>query len=177
MTRMRSAAQRAPQTIEAATALLARFAEADAQLAAVEAQRQESLAGVNAAADAVAVPLIAELKDIAKQLKPWWEGSFDELTGGKRKSIELGGCSVGYRLSPPKVSYAHGKDEDAVTALQGAGYDALVRVKPSLDKPAVLKALDGEDANKLLALGFSAPQTESFFVERIVTGAGATIAR
>lgn len=90
MTRVRSAAQRAPQTIEAATDLAGRFAELDAQLARIEADRQDELAKINGAADAAIVPIVAELKDIAKQLKPWWAAHFETLTDGKRKSIELG---------------------------------------------------------------------------------------
>lgn len=168
MTRIRSAAQRAPQSTEQAMVLLDRFATLDSELALAEANRQEALADTNAVADSIAIPLIAELKDIAKQLKPWWAASYDELTQGKRKSIELGGCMVGYRISPPKVTYAGGTDDEAVAALAGSGFvEQIVRTRRSLDKPALLKLLEGDDAAALIELGFAATQTEVFFVERV----------
>ncbi len=170
MTRVRSAAQRAPQTIEAATDLAGRFAELDAQLAKIEADRQDELAKINGAADAAIVPIVAKLKDIAKQLKPWWAAHFETLTDGKRKSIELGGCMLGYRVSPPKVTFAHGTDEDGARLLKRDGHDALVREKISLDKPAVLKALDGEHGDALREAGFGMSQREDFFLERVAQG-------
>lgn len=176
MARVRSAAQRAPQTVEQATELLARFADASAQIDALEAQRAASLAQINGAADACIVPLAAELKDIAKQLKPWWAASIEELTAGRRKSIELGGCTIGYRISPPKVVHEHGRDGDAALVLLGTNYaDRAVRVSYALDKPGVLKLLDEQallegDAVpdvSIASLGFAARQVEEFFIDVI----------
>ena len=122
------------------------------------------------------MPLDAERKDLAKQLKPWFEGNFDELTGGKRKSIDLGGCTIGYRTSPPKVTFAYGKDQDAVDALAGTGWDdELLRVKVTLDKPVTLKQLQGDLDDELVPLellGFAETQTEDFFIEPFTAGAG-----
>lgn len=170
MTRLRSATARAPQTTEAATVIAARYAELAATIAEAEAERDAELAATNAAADAVLVPLVAELKDAAKQLKPWWEANVDALTAGRRKSIELGGCVLGYRISPPKVVFAGGTDAMAVTAIEGTELaDTLLRMKTSLDKPAILKALDAgaEQAEALGALGFEAKRAEEFFIDRI----------
>lgn len=176
MARVRSAAQRAPQTVEQATALLARFADASAQIDALEAQRAASLAQINGAADACIVPLAAELKDIAKQLKPWWAASIEELTAGRRKSIELGGCTIGYRISPPKVVHEHGKDGDAALKLLGTDYaERGVRISYALDKPGILKVLDEQAALEgdavpemsLASLGFASKQAEEFFIDVI----------
>ncbi len=174
MARLRSAAQRAPQTVQQATDLLNRFADVSAQIDALEAQRAASLAQVNGAADTCIVPLAAELKDIAKQLKPWWAASIEELTAGKRKSIELGGCTIGYRISPPKVTHDHGKDGDAAQVLLGTEYEQRgVRISYALDKPGILKVLDEQallegDAVpevSLASLGFASKQTEDFFID------------
>lgn len=184
MTRLRSPARRAPQTIEAATELAATFAALAAELADAEAQREAELAKINAAADAVAVPLKARLKDIVGQLKPWFAANVDELTGGKKKSITLGGCVIGYRISPPKVAHTHGTDGAAVTVLRGTEYEArTVRVSYALNKPAILELIEAEaegfahgadtvggvaaDGETLEALGFTARQAEEFFVDRI----------
>lgn len=169
MSRVKSAAQRAPQTTEQATALLARFTTVDAEIASVNAQRDDTIAQANAAADACLVPLAAERDDIVKQAKAWFAANVDELTKGARKSIELGGCLVGNRLSNPKLAFAHGKDADGVTALKAVDWAAdLLRIgKTTLDKPAILKGLDGAVAEQLVALGFSAEQKDEFFVERL----------
>ncbi|MDX3908888.1 MAG: host-nuclease inhibitor Gam family protein [Sphingobium sp.] len=184
MARRKSPAQRAPQTLQAATVLLNRFAELDAAFAVIEEERTAGLATINATADAAVVPIVAELKDIQKQLEPWWAASVDALTGGKRKSIELGGCLIGNRTNPPKVMFEHGKDKEAVIALLKAKLPELLRITTTLDKPAILKKLDAE-AEALAAtpgdaetkpvrvlhdLGFGAKQTEDFFVERVAQG-------
>ena len=164
--RLRSPAQRAPQNREQALELCDRFAQIDAQIAIARAERDEQVQLITAAADAVLVPLVAEQADLAKRLKPWFEGNFEALTGGKRKSIEIGGVMLGFRISPAKVAFAGGKDEDAAKALLGAELADLVRTTHAPDKPAILRRLEGDDAAQLLELGFSRKQGESFFVER-----------
>lgn len=195
MGRVRSAAQRAPQTTEQATALCTRYAERSAAAALVIQARDETIAAANQSADAELVPIVAELKDIEKQLKPWFAAHFDTLTGGKRKSIELGGCYLGYRLDKASVAFAHGKDDDMTVTLRAAELTDYVRTKHSPDKAAIMKALEGErDAlaireaeapslgdnggppieeaarqalSPLHYLGFSIKQGESFFLEPV----------
>jgi phage host-nuclease inhibitor protein Gam len=187
MARTRSAAQRAPQTKEHALVLADRYAAQAREAEKIIADRDAELQKINAAADALLVPIDAELKDIAKQLKPWFAANFEALTDGKRKSIELGGCHIGYRINPPKVEFAHGNDEAAAATLLAATLADFVRVKHSPDKPALLTQLDfvlpaeagADDVAKaaltarLGSLGFSVKQTEVFFVDRMREDAGA----
>lgn len=185
MTRLRSPAQSAPQTLAQATVLLSRYAQASAEISLIAANRDTVMAATKAAADTLAVPLIAELKDIVKQLKPWWAVSKGELTGDKKKSIELAGCKIGYRITPPKVTYAYGTDADAVEVLRATDLaELLISIKYSLDKPAILKLLESEDPEpvdgdaahtdddqvlppkqRIEELGFGSKQTEEFFVD------------
>lgn len=193
MARVRSPAQRAPQTIEQAQALCARFVERSAQAALIIQARDEKIAAANQDADTELVPITAELKDIEKQLKPFFAAKFDELTGGKRKSIELGGCYLGYRLDKASVTFAHGKDDDMAVTLRAAEMTDYVRTKHSPDKVAIMKALEAErdaialqiaaitageapiyegDAPRpslspLHDMGFAIKQGESFFLERV----------
>lgn len=186
MTRVKSAAQRAPQTLEQATALCTRFVERSAAAALIVQARDETIAKANQTADTELVPIAAELKDIEKQLKPFFAAKFDELTGGKRKSIELGGCYLGYRLDKASVAFAHGKDDDMAVTLRAADLIDYVRTKHSPEKSAIMKALEAErdalalrDAapaddeapapsiSPLHDLGFSIKQGESFFLERV----------
>ncbi|WP_296222728.1 host-nuclease inhibitor Gam family protein [uncultured Sphingomonas sp.] len=183
MSRVKSAALRAPKTTEEATELLAQLAAVCRTIAAHDAQRDEAKQQIDAAADACIVPLAAERDDLFKRLQPWYEGNVADLTGGKRKSIELGGCTIGHRTTPPKLVFEHGKDADGVAALQHFGRtDGLLKIPaPSLVKAAILAELANgpanDDAIPLELLGFAPKQSEEFFIEPIAAGVGpATIA-
>ncbi len=176
MARLRSPAQRAPQTLAAATELATRFAALDVEVERIEADRNAAIAEANAAADARLVPLVSERDDIAKQLKPWWASNKDQLTAGARKSLELGGCVIGERTSPPAVK-APGKDAEVALSLVGDRIGRLfVRSTPKLDKAAILAALrDGASKRPRIAaalrrFGFTITQREDFFIERAVEG-------
>lgn len=150
--------------------LAQRYAAASAEITRVNADRKASIAAIEATADGLVVPLVAEVKDIAKQLQPWWETNMDELTGGKRKSIELGGCVIGYRVSPPKVTFAYGTDKDALAALNHFDrHRGLIRISESLNKTAILDELTDDDSVRdgipLELIGFEAKQTEDFFLD------------
>lgn len=178
MTRVKAPALRAPATTEEATALLAQLATVTATIDAANAQRETSKQQIDAAADAVIVPLAAEREDLFKRLQPWYEANVDVLTGGRRRSIELGGCSIGHRTTPPKLVFEHGKDADGVEALRHFGYPGgLLKTTTTLVKPAILAALASdvlvnEDLPPLELLGFAPKQSEEFFIEPIGADAG-----
>ena len=90
---------RKPQSQAAAQRLLELYAELDGRIAGMEEARDAAIAKANAVVDKDMAPLIAERDKIAEKLEPWWDEAADELTKGKRKSIELGGCEIGTRLS------------------------------------------------------------------------------
>ena len=177
MTRIKTPAQRAPTSTAEATELLAQLATVSATIAAHNGQREAAKQQIDAAADACIVPLAAEQVDLFKRLQPWYEANVDELTGGKRRSIELGGCAIGHRTTPPKLVFEHGRDADAVEALKHFGYGGhLLKVTTTLVKPAILAALASDeiddDAVPLDLIGFSPKQTDEFFIEPIAAGAG-----
>ena len=173
MTRSRSPAQRAPRTDEQALELAQRRAFLDAEIEARDAERTQAIAATNATIDALTVPMVAEIKDIDKQLKAWWPGAAERLTGGKRRSIEFGGCMLGERTTPPKLVFAGGNDQAMVEAILGTKSRRLrallIRTKLSPEKVIFLKLLGiGDKLSELLQrLGFSAKQTDEFFVDRI----------
>lgn len=160
-----------PRTTEAATALLARHAEIDAAIAAAEADRQSQIASVNAAADAVIEPMVADRAKLQGALAPWWARVAPDLTGGKRKSIELGGCRIGTRTSAEKVEFSDGDDKAALAALADSPARAsATEIKRVLDKKAIAAALKGKAKIRatLEALGFRlAGGEDTFFVSRV----------
>jgi phage host-nuclease inhibitor protein Gam len=172
--RRKAAASTAPATTDEAIALIARYAELDLQMEEVAQAAEAQIAALRAWRDLQAEPLKAEMKALFNRLKPWWAVAKDELTAGRRKSIELAGCQIGHRTSTPKLSL---KEEEAevIEDLEFLGFSWALRVKRELDKPAIIAALaklgedspDGHDARVLAGMGFTVSQGETFFIARI----------
>ena len=161
------AALRTPRTVKAATALLERFAELDGAIAAIEGGRTKAIAQVNAEADAKAAPLLVEQATMRVKLEIWWKGAAAELTQGKRKSIELGGCVVGRRAGRDSLAVA-GDEKAIVAALEKHEWaKPLLAVTVKLDRKNVLASIEGFYAKPLAKLGLSRkPGEETFYVER-----------
>lgn len=187
--RKKAPRQEAPQTIEQATELTARY------IAILDLVDEETLAAQKIVDEAVALrdgnikPLEDEAKAIFRQLRPWWAANKDELTDGKRKSIELAGAQLGERTTTPALSLPKGtKQDDFAARLHLLGFTSLVRVKMAIDKPACIKALrhldrelpgaDVEDkvwledqllrsaGEELAAKGAAVTQKDEFFIDR-----------
>jgi phage host-nuclease inhibitor protein Gam len=188
MARRRTVAQRAPQTTDEAVTLLGEYAGLDARMAAINAQREAEIAAVNTAADQQIVAIEARMKEIFRQLSAWWAVAEPEMTGGKARSIELGGCQIGLRLTPPKLTHQYAKDAEAAVALRATAYgEQLTKISYTLDKPAILRTIDAQDeagpaeseadgqVPTLRALGFAPKQTDEFFVSPLHAASAATI--
>lgn len=159
---------RKPNSVKSAERLCELYAENASQIEVIDAVRASSIADANAVADRALVPLVKERDAIAAKLEPWWDEAKDELTAGKRKSVELGGCKIGTRTGKESLGIA-GKVDDIVKKLKARRWaHALLRTVTSLDKAAALKALEGKRGDDLTALGLSAvPGDESFVLERV----------
>jgi hypothetical protein len=160
---------RTPTTVAAATQLLEQYADLTARLDLVESDRAERVANANAWADTAAQPMIDELASLGAALEQWWVNGGNDVAGGK-KSVELGGCLIGLRLSRPKLAHGFESDDKATDALRSTRWaKQSTKVKYSLDRTGTLKLLQlgGKAAADLVLLGFSIEQgTDSFFVER-----------
>lgn len=168
-------AHRTPRNTEQATGLLERYAVLDGQLAHIEGVRSTLISKANASADASAKPVLDELEDIRTKLQPWWTSAAAELTKGKRKSIELGGCVIGTREGKDKLGTADDL-EPVIKSLQRREWaKPLLITTVSIDKAAVLKSLDGVYKRQLGELGFSRVDGGvTFYVKR--TEQGGTLA-
>lgn len=177
--RMKAAALQVPQSTEEAIELLARFAALDAEIEQVKLEADSSKALIDAHRDTCCAQPIAEQKELVARLKPFWEARRLEITGGKRKSVVLGGCEIGTRTGNPTLRYPKDSEEDLIEDLQALGFgEWALRTRPELDKLALIKALqvpadapqiDQDDAAALGDLGFKVAQTETFFVTRAVS--------
>ncbi|MFQ3665559.1 MAG: host-nuclease inhibitor Gam family protein [Sphingomonadaceae bacterium] len=171
--RRKAAASDVPASREAAEALLRRFAELDAELEDIGREAEAEILRIRQEADAGCAQVKAEMKAIFNRLKPWWAVEHEEIAG-KRRSAVLAGCEIGHRTGNPALVVPHG-EADLIESLQLLGFDGwAVRVKRELDKPALIKALRGQDEGltaddvaALAGLGLSVRQTETFFIARV----------
>jgi hypothetical protein len=159
---------RVPRSTPAAIVLLERFAALEGMIGAVEAARSAAIGQANVSADQEAEPLLAEREAVREKLAAWWPGAAGQLTTGARKTVELGGCMIGTRRV--RVSLAVASDELLVVAvlLKRKWAVGLVRLKATLDRAAILKALDGARRGELRRLGFAKSEPdEQFILERV----------
>lgn len=191
MTRARKKApkQTAPQTIEEATALAGRYIELLDIIDQHKLDAQKSIDVIVAVRDQVVTAVEDEAKDIFRQLRPWWSSNKDELTGGKRKSIELAGALIGERTGTPALGLPKGTTLGRfVEWLISRDLFALIRTKHSVDKQACIRALreldkpepaigasDGEViaqglvralGEQLAEKGATITQKDEFFIDR-----------
>lgn len=159
---------RQPLSAAAASTMLERFAELDGQAAAIDAERQEAIAKINANADTLMLPLREELDEIEAKVSPWWSKTGHELAQGKRKSIELGGCMIGSRASRATLAIA-GDLKDVVSAMTGLRWaKPFLNFTVSLNRTITLQDFDGRHGPKLLELGITRREgDDSFFVRRV----------
>lgn len=87
---------------------------------------------------------------------------------GSKKSLELGGCVIGFRTNPPSLSKKKGITWDYIVGLMKANkvLKPFIRVKEDVDKTALLKQQTDDKLMKQLAsLGVTVKQEEQFYVD------------
>ena len=165
------AGHRTPRSTNAAMTMLERYAELDGKLTDYEAARTEAIALVNAEIDKQIEPLLKEIGEITLKLEPWWTTAAAELTKGKRKSAELGGCIVGTVAGRDSLD-VNGDERAIVEALKKRVWaKTLLRVTTNLDRTAIMASLDGTHKKQLATLGLSRKKgVETFYIKRTEQG-------
>ncbi|MFN3387453.1 MAG: host-nuclease inhibitor Gam family protein [Allosphingosinicella sp.] len=161
---------RTPRTTEQATALLERHAEIEALVASIEGNREKLIARVNGRADARLVPLLEEALQIREKVEPWWKEKGTALLAKGRKSLQLGGCTIGTRTSRGKLEHDFEDDEAAVAAVRHQSFwKKALQVRLYLHRANIstLLSLGGKTGETLKELGFRIQKGEQFFIERV----------
>jgi phage host-nuclease inhibitor protein Gam len=151
-------------TLEVAQEASAAFATAAVKLDKVQAKMNDEI-------NKVKTKYQDEITDLQESLaEPQYvlEVYADEQkeNWGKRKSMELLHCTIGYRTGMPKVVKDKKFTWDGVTDLVRKLFPDLVRSKVELDKDAVI-AMSKEDGFKAIKeqCYLDVVQDESFYVE------------
>ncbi len=133
-----SAQVEAPRDAVEAGLFLHRLGEAVRARALIEAALDEQVAALKKAAAADVLPHDAAVDRMTRGLQAWAEGNRALLTrDGAVKTVKLDGGEVGWRLRPPSVKIT-GSVEAMVETLLAAGLGQFVRIKPAIDKEAML---------------------------------------
>ncbi len=171
--RRKSPRQLAPQTIEEATEMLGKYMQLLGYAEQAKADADVSIQAVQTARDGLIAPVEQQIKEYFKQLRAWWAVAKDQMTDGKRKSVELSGCLIGERTGMPSLKLPPGmKVDEFVKAIEDAfdQTEDLLRTKVSLDKQAIIKTMRGDADNpvnqKLRGMGASVKQSDEFFIDR-----------
>lgn len=172
--RRKAPTQVAPQTIQEATATIDKYMAMQATVDQLKADADASMQAIEGARDAMVAPLEQAQKELFKQLRTWWAVAKDQLTEGKRKSVELAGAIIGERTNTPSLKLPKGmKQEDFIEKLRLAldsEATPYIRTKLELDKQAIIKTLRmGENdpvAVRLADLGAGVSQANQFFIDR-----------
>ncbi|WP_168196009.1 host-nuclease inhibitor Gam family protein [Novosphingobium sp. EMRT-2] len=165
--RRKAPKQEAPQTLEAAIALIAEYRDLNDTIEQLAADAGSAIARIEAERDRMAKPLEVRASAIFLQLRAWWAVAAPELTQNKRKSVPLAGCLIGERTSPPALKLRKTTMAKLVEKLVALKKAAVIRTTHKLDKPTAIKAIQAEDelGRMLGELGAYVAQGEEFFVD------------
>lgn len=104
----------------------------------------------------------SELKLCAEYAKTHWS----ELAEKDKRSADTPLATYGFRTGMPEVAkIGKAKEEDIAKQLHSDGHAEVLSIKPSLDKPAILKLLQGKIVPEWLSKLFRVKQGETFFVD------------
>ena len=150
-------------TPEEANAIFAMYAEADAKLAKIQAEKDLAITKIREKYQDKEVQLI-ETKDKSFEKLQHYAMCNPDLFKVK-KSIELPHGKIGFRTGTPKLKCLFKKWDDALSKVKEM-LPTYVRVKEELDKEGLLANKDNEEVARLFPLcGVKVEQDESFFVE------------
>jgi phage host-nuclease inhibitor protein Gam len=168
MARRKKQAVDAPQTMAEAVFIAEEYAKLERANAKADATCDSQIDEAKARRDEI----IAENKPLidAKfdQLQAYYSVNMECLTDSKRRSVELGPITIGERLTTGKLKNPKGMKVPAAIALLMSirgGAKKYLKIKTSIDKPAVMKALKDAPKGTLAKRGFSISQKDEFFVK------------
>ena len=149
-------------TSQEATAIFAEYADADAKLQKIAAEKDIQITKVREKYQDKELEL-TEVKSVAFEKLQHYAQSNPELFTVK-KSIELQHGRIGFRTGMPKVTCLFKKWDDAFVKVKELLPD-FIRTKEEIDKEAFIANKDENVAKLFSQVGVKVSQDETFFVE------------
>lgn len=165
-TRTKSAATGVPvpQSRDEAAAHLRLIGEQTRAILRLEAQMNDRLGVIKAEYEAKAAPLRDRVSSLQVGLQIWCEAHRDAITGGDKKSADLGTGVVKWRLRPPSVRITG--VEQVIERLKQSGLGRYLREKIEVSKEAILAEPDEVRGIAGISIGSAG---EEFIVEPFET--------
>ncbi|GAA0760791.1 phage host-nuclease inhibitor protein Gam [Erythromicrobium ramosum] len=159
-----------PADVAEATGMIAEYVALERSSALERLAAKDAIDRVKAQCDAALVEIEAEMQPLFEGIKAWWEAGGRTAVAKGRKSAEIANAKIGIRLGMPQVRFARKvKVGDVVVwlrSLRWARAGEFVRVKISLDKEAVIKAVRSEpEVAKQFEGKLTVEQEEEFFID------------
>lgn len=170
MPRRKNTAVTAPSDASEATLMIGEYIQIERDAALERLAAEDAVDRIKQQRDIRLRELEAQAADLFAGLKAWWEsGGKDELAKGKR-SAEIAGAKVGIRLTPAAVKLKRGVKAAAVVSwlagLRWARAKDFLRTKTELDKQAVIKAVQADEAvARRFADHLVIQQVDEFFID------------
>ncbi len=167
MSRRKQAALAVPLSGEEATATLADYVAASR--VALEQSVHYEMAIDQLKRDRAEMLAVIEAEQAPRfaALKAWWEAGGNKMALDRR-SAEIAGAKIGVRLTTPKVKLP-GTAEALIDWLgRVVGGNLFLRRKVELDKQAIIKAFQSEEAMATIMhrdQGVAVVQTDEFFID------------
>lgn len=152
-----TAATEVPQTREQVVSAIAEIGRLQRERQRIEAQMNDTLAGVRQEFEDRAQPLGERARALSAGVQIWCEAHRAELTeGGRSKTATLPSGEVRWRMTPGKVLLRN--VEAVLQALRDRGLHRFIRTKDEPNKEAML----AEPEMALRVPGVSIAQNEEF---------------
>lgn len=124
-----------PQSRAEAAEFVRRIGEQNRAIVRLQAAMNDRIAAIKADYETKAAPAAAEAEALTAGLATWAEANRAAITGGDRKSADLGTGVVKWRLRPPSVRIAG--VEQVIERLRAAGLGRFLREVASVNKEAM----------------------------------------
>lgn len=170
MTRRKKTSINAPSNAAEAALMIGEYVQIDRDRMLEQLAAETAIDAIKLQRDTAVAALDAQAADLFEGLKAWWEaGGKDDLAKGKR-SADLGGAKIGIRLTPAAVKLNRGVKAAAVVVwLKGLRWTRakdFLRTKTELDKQAVIKAVQADEAIATrFAKHLTIRQIDEFFID------------
>lgn len=154
------------ETVDGLNARANQLVEMKTQLAAHKAELDAKIAALNTAFDEAHRDLMQEI-DAVTTCCHLYCTAHPEIFGLKKRSIEFGNATVGFRTNPPKVEMLHKKDtwENVAFRIQAQPWgEAYVRETIECKKDALIADREKLTAEQLRTVGVEINQGETFFI-------------
>ena len=151
-------------TLDTAQAASEQYAVNSNKLSKIEAQMNEQINKVKSKYQDTITDVKESLEEPMELLQVFAQEQKE--TWGKKKSLELLHCTIGFRTGTPKVTKSKGFTWEGITEIVTKLFPNLVRTKTELDKDALIAMRDEDGFKKIKDDCFiDVVQDETFFVQ------------